>query len=66
MKTANLEGKKGLVFGIANSSSLAYGCASAFRDLGPNSPSPIADRKPSPTSARSRKSWPARSSCPAT
>ena len=34
MKTVSLEGKKGLVFGIANSSSLAYGCAKAFRDLG--------------------------------
>ena len=34
MKTVSLEGKKGLVFGIANSSSLAYGCARAFRDLG--------------------------------
>ena len=34
MKTVSLEGKKGLVFGIANASSLAYGCARAFRDLG--------------------------------
>ena len=34
MKTVSLEGKKGLIFGIANSSSLAYGCAKAFRDLG--------------------------------
>ena len=34
MKTVSLEGKKGLIFGIANSSSLAYGCARAFRDLG--------------------------------
>jgi enoyl-[acyl-carrier protein] reductase I len=34
MRTVSLEGKKGLVFGIANASSLAYGCARAFRDLG--------------------------------
>jgi enoyl-[acyl-carrier protein] reductase I len=34
MKTISLEGKKGLIFGIANSSSLTYGCAKAFCDLG--------------------------------
>jgi enoyl-[acyl-carrier protein] reductase I len=34
MNTVSLEGKKGLIFGIANSGSLAYGCAKAFRDLG--------------------------------
>lgn len=30
----NLNGKKGLVVGIANSSSIAYGCARAFSDAG--------------------------------
>lgn len=30
----SLEGKKGLVVGIANEHSIAYGCASAFRALG--------------------------------
>ena len=30
----NLEGKKGLVVGIANSQSIAYGCAKIFHDLG--------------------------------
>ena len=29
-----LEGKKGLVLGIANQHSIAYGCAKAFRSLG--------------------------------
>ena len=28
------DGKKGLVFGIANDHSIAYGCAKAFRELG--------------------------------
>ncbi len=31
-----LEGKKGLVIGIANSHSIAYGCAVAFKSLGAN------------------------------
>ncbi len=30
----NLEGKKGLVAGIANENSIAYGCAKAFREAG--------------------------------
>ena len=30
----SLEGKKGLVIGIANEHSIAYGCARAFRSLG--------------------------------
>jgi len=30
----NLKGKKGLVVGIANSQSIAYGCAKIFHDLG--------------------------------
>jgi enoyl-[acyl-carrier protein] reductase I len=30
----NLKGKKGLVVGIANNHSIAYGCAKAFRELG--------------------------------
>lgn len=34
MTTVSLEGKKGLIFGIANARSLAYGCARAFRSLG--------------------------------
>ena len=34
MKSATLEGKKGLVVGIANANSIAYGCAKAFRTLG--------------------------------
>jgi enoyl-[acyl-carrier protein] reductase I len=33
-KIRSLEGKKGLVVGIANEHSLAYGCAKAFRGLG--------------------------------
>jgi enoyl-[acyl-carrier protein] reductase I len=34
MNSVSLEGKKGLVVGIANVDSLAYGCALAFRRLG--------------------------------
>ncbi len=30
----NLQGKKGLVVGIANDQSIAFGCARAFRDAG--------------------------------
>jgi enoyl-[acyl-carrier protein] reductase I len=29
-----LEGKKALVFGIANEDSIAYGCAKSFRSVG--------------------------------
>ena len=32
----NLEGKKGLVAGVANEHSIAYGCAKAFREAGAN------------------------------
>lgn len=34
IKPYTLEGKKGLIIGIANESSIAYGCARAFRSLG--------------------------------
>ena len=34
MSLITLEGKRGLVVGIANESSIAYGCAKAFRALG--------------------------------
>jgi enoyl-[acyl-carrier protein] reductase I len=34
MSPITLEGKRGLVVGIANDSSIAYGCAKAFRALG--------------------------------
>jgi hypothetical protein len=33
-KARTLEGKKGLVIGIANDKSIAYGCAKAFKFLG--------------------------------
>jgi enoyl-[acyl-carrier protein] reductase I len=33
-KTCDLDGKKGLILGIANKDSIAYGCAKAFRSLG--------------------------------
>src|SRR5262249_431185 len=33
-KAALLEGKKGLIVGIANERSIAWGCAKAFRALG--------------------------------
>ena len=32
--TTDLAGRKGLVIGIANDQSIAYGCARAFRSLG--------------------------------
>jgi enoyl-[acyl-carrier protein] reductase I len=31
-----LEGKKGLIVGIANDHSIAWGCAKAFRAMGPS------------------------------
>ena len=30
----NLTGKKGLIIGIANDASIAYGCARAIKELG--------------------------------
>ncbi|HWS24960.1 MAG TPA: SDR family oxidoreductase, partial [Xanthomonadales bacterium] len=33
-KNRVLEGKRALVVGIANDSSIAWGCAAAFRELG--------------------------------
>ena len=38
VKAKLLEGKKGLIVGIANENSIAWGCASAFRALVPRSP----------------------------
>jgi enoyl-[acyl-carrier-protein] reductase (NADH) len=37
----NLQGKRGLVVGIANDASIAAGCARAFSPRAPNSPRPI-------------------------
>ncbi|MGQ9365969.1 enoyl-ACP reductase FabI [Azospirillum sp. A39] len=34
MSVISLKGKRGLVVGIANQSSIAYGCARAFKDMG--------------------------------
>ena len=34
MSLITLEGKRGLVVGIANDSSIAYGCAKAYRAMG--------------------------------
>jgi enoyl-[acyl-carrier protein] reductase I len=34
VKAKLLEGKKGLIVGIANEQSIAWGCAKAFRALG--------------------------------
>lgn len=34
MSLISLEGKRGLVIGIANKSSIAYGCARAYKDMG--------------------------------
>jgi hypothetical protein len=36
VKAKLLEGKKGLIVGIANENSIAWGCAKAFRAFGPN------------------------------
>jgi enoyl-[acyl-carrier-protein] reductase (NADH) len=51
-----LKGAKALVVGVANDSSIAYGCAKAFRELGAESPSPTRARRRDPTSSRSRAS----------
>jgi enoyl-[acyl-carrier protein] reductase I len=51
VKAKLLEGKKGLVVGIANDRSIAWGCARAFRAFG-------ADPRPSPISTtRPRNTW---------
>ena len=36
-----LAGKRGLIMGVANNRSIAWGIAQAARSMGPNSPSPI-------------------------
>jgi enoyl-[acyl-carrier protein] reductase I len=51
-----LEGKKGLVLGIANRHSIAYGCAKAFHALGAGLGSPTSTTKLGPSSSRWRKS----------
>ena len=41
VKAKLLDGKRGLIVGIANENSIAWGCAKAFRAFGPNSRLPI-------------------------
>ena len=69
-----LEGRKGLVTGIANESSIAWGCAKAFRSIGADlavtylndKAKPLcraagtAARRPDPHAARPARRWPAR------
>ena len=42
-----LEGRKGLVMGIANAHSIAYGCAGAFGHWEPSWRSPISSKRSS-------------------
>ena len=49
-----LNGKKGVILGIANEHSIAYGCAQAFRALGAD----LAITSRSPTSSRLRDHLP--------
>ncbi len=39
-----MEGRRGLIMGVANDHSIAYGVARALRAKAPNSPSPIRAR----------------------
>ena len=48
-----LEGRKGLVVGIANAHSIAYGCARPSGHWGPSWRSPISTTRPGPTSSLS-------------
>ena len=41
VKAKLLEGKKGLVVGIANENSIAWGCAKAFRAFGAEPPAQL-------------------------
>lgn len=45
----SLQGKRGLVVGIANEHSIAYGCATAFRDMGADLAVTYLNRKAEPT-----------------
>ena len=47
-----LEGRRGLIVGIANDRSIAWGCARAFRALGASSRSPTSTTRPSRMSSR--------------
>ena len=44
-KAKLLEGKKGLIVGIANDQSIAWGCAKAFRALGAGTRGNLSERK---------------------
>jgi enoyl-[acyl-carrier-protein] reductase (NADH) len=42
-----MQGKRGLIMGLANDKSIAWGIAAACRDAGPSSPSPTRARRSS-------------------
>jgi len=58
VKAKLLEGKKGLVVGIANEQSIAWGCAAAFRALGAELAVTYLNDK---ATSHSRKNWRLRS-----
>ena len=57
-----LQGKKGLIVGIANDNSIAYGCARVLRDLGAEFAVTYLNEKADRFVPRWPKSWKARSS----
>ena len=49
-----LKGKRGLVVGVANGDSIAFGCAAKLRAFGAEIRSPTSTTRPSPMSSRWR------------
>jgi enoyl-[acyl-carrier protein] reductase I len=45
MSTGLMQGKRGLIMGLANDKSIAWGIAQALADQGANWPSPIRARR---------------------
>ena len=61
-----MQGKRGLIMGVANDHSIAWGIAKALASTAPNSPSPIRARPSDAASRRSRNRSARISWCPAT
>jgi enoyl-[acyl-carrier protein] reductase I len=65
-KAKLLDGKKGLIVGIANDQSIAWGCAKAFRALGADLAVTYLKTRPGNSSSRWRRSSNPTSSCRST
>lgn len=57
MTMLDLQGKRGLVVGIANEHSIAYGCAKAFKEVGADLAVTYLNERRSPMCGRWRSGW---------